>query len=86
MKSDRRGRLLDSRGYVVPRLADSIDSTAGFIVVAVIASRKVLDLKYSSSHDDRKFMSPQNINSVDDVILDAPTRELSVRKWLDRSD
>lgn len=71
---------------MIPRLADSIDSTAGFIVVAVIASRKVLDLKYSSSHDDRKFMSPQTINSVDDVILDAPTRELFVRKCLDRSD
>jgi hypothetical protein len=86
MKSDRRGRLLDSRGYVIPILPDSMDSTAGFIVVAVIASRKVLQLRYSSSHDDRKFMSPQNINNVDNVILDAPTRELSVRKCLDRSD
>src|SRR5277367_235411 len=86
MKSDRRGRLLDSRGYVIPTLADSIDSTVGFNVVDVIASRNVLDLKYSSSPVTRKFMSPQNMNNVQGVIWDTPTRVSSVRKCLERSD
>jgi len=86
MKSDRRGLLLDSRGYVIPRLADSRDSTAGFIVVAVMASRKVLDLKCSSSHVTRKFKSPQNMSKVEGVILDAPPSVSSVRKCLERSD
>jgi len=70
----------------MPRLADSIVSTAGFSVVVVIASRKVLDVKYSSSEVTRKFKSPQNMTNVDGVILDAPPRVSSVRKCFERSD
>ena len=70
----------------MPRLTDSIVSTAGFSVVVVIASRKVLDLKYSSSPVTWKFKSPQNRSNVEGAILDAPPRVSSLRKCFERSD
>ena len=71
---------------MIPIVADSTDSTAGFRVVAVIASLKVLDFRYVSSDVDRKFMSPQRMSNVEFVILEAPTRSSSVRKCLAKSD
>lgn len=65
-KSERRAAWV-LMGYVIPRVADSLLSTAELNFVVVIVSWNDWEVRFSNSAVDWKFRSPERIIKVDGV-------------------